>query len=134
MSISTDVAVARLASIRKRSAGLTGGRLLRRLLLVGAVAPVAYAVGARRSSALAHSHLAKIAELERRLEKLEHAAGYAEPETLFSEPDVSTAEKDRIASHYEVLANQLAHEERLRDMALRLAAVERVSPVTTTNS
>lgn len=106
MSISTD------------TAGLPGGRLLRRLVLVAAVTPIAYAIGARRSRRLTHAYIAKLGEMQQRLDELERA---------------TTGEKERIASHYEVLANQLAYEQQLADLTNRLASVEHVTPVSTTN-
>lgn len=106
MSISTD------------AAGLPGGRLLRRLALVAVVAPLAYAMGARRSRRLTYADIEKMRELESRLDHLESAA---------------TSEKERIASHYEVLVNQLAYEQQLADLTNRLASVEHVSPVTSRN-
>ena len=101
--------------------------------------PAAYVAGGRRAKATTEQiYLDRIAELERRIEQLERRAREHERERA-RDADASRREarhlravqapvpiyKHRVASHYEVLASQLACERQIVELEGRLAAVER---------
>jgi hypothetical protein len=90
--------------------------------------PAAYLAGGRRGHATEQAQLERIAELERRIEQLESAAAAAaasEPRHLRAVSGPVPVDKDRAASHYEVLASQLACERQIVELEDRLAVVER---------
>jgi hypothetical protein len=138
MSITSgSAALVRLAHLRARSGGSPAGRVLRSAALVVGL-PAAYVAGGRRAQATEQSYLDRIAELEQRIEQLERREREREMKRA-READASRREarhlravqapvpidKHRVASHYEVLASQLACERQIVELEGRLAAVER---------
>ena len=132
MSITSGAAaLVRLAHLRAGSGGSPAGRALRTVVLVVGL-PAAYMAGGRRGDATERAQLERIAELEHRLERLERSAEDAASATKAREPRHLRAvtnpvpvDKDRVASHYEVLASQLACERQIVEIEGRLAAMER---------
>jgi hypothetical protein len=139
MSITSGAAaLVRLARVRARSGGSPAGRALRTAALVIGL-PAAYLAGERKGDGDERARLERIAELEQRIERLEQlqreaakaAAASAtkardrEPRHLRAVSDRAPLDKDRVASHYEVLASQLACERQIVELEGRLAAVER---------
>jgi hypothetical protein len=129
MSISSGAAaLARLAHRSARSGGSPAGRALKNVAIVVGL-PAAYLAGGRRGHAAEQVQLDRIAELELRIERLESAASAtaaaAEPRRLRAVATPVPVDKDRVASHYEVLASQLACERQIVELEDRLAAVER---------
>jgi hypothetical protein len=152
MSITSGAAaLARLAHRRTRTGGLSAGRTLRGAALVVGASATAYIAGGRRGHAAERAQLDRIAELERRVAQLESAAaktaaatapeprhlravtataadrldGDKDPDKDGDKEGEGVVDKDRAASHYEVLASQLACERQIIELEDRLAAVER---------
>src|SRR5262245_20899535 len=120
MSITSGAAaLVRLAQARTRPGGALGGKALRNAVLMAGV-PAAYLAGSRRAVAVESNRAQheRLAELERRLEQLEQASlassaapgSTTEPRRLHAVGSEPTVDKTRAASHYEVLASQLACE------------------------
>jgi hypothetical protein len=137
MSITSGAAaLVRLAQARTKD-GARGGRALRNAVLMAGV-PAAYVAGSRKAAADSQrAQHERLAELERRLEQLELAAlassassassgATGEPRRLHAVGTEPTVDKVRAASHYEVLATQLACERQIVEIEDRLAAVERI--------
>jgi len=137
MSITSGAAaLVRLAHLRARSGGSPAGRAMRTAALVIGL-PVAYLAGERKGQSVEPDPLERIAELEQRIEQLERlqretaAAAEAsatrarEPRHLRAVSTPAPLDKDRVASHYELLASQLACERQIVELEGRLAAVER---------
>jgi hypothetical protein len=137
MSITSGAAaLVRLAHLRARSGGSPAGRAMRTAALVIGL-PAAYLAGERKGPSTEQDPLERIAELEQRIEQLERlqretaAAAEAsatrarEPRHLRAVSNPAPLDKDRVASHYELLASQLACERQIVELEDRLAAVER---------
>jgi hypothetical protein len=148
MSITSGATgLVRLAHLRATSGVSPAGRVLRSAALVVGL-PAVYAAGGRRARATEQAHLERIAELEQRIEQLERrerdrqraderkrereqaavgpaAAISREARHLRAVQAPVPIDKHRAASHYEVLASQLACERQIVELEGRLAAVER---------
>jgi hypothetical protein len=135
MSITSGAAaLVRLAHLRARSGGSPARRALRTAALVVGVR-AAYVAGGRRGRAGEDAHLERISELEQRIEHLERLERRAKAAaTEAGEPReprhlravaATPVDKDRAASHYEVLASQLACERQIVELEGRVTAVER---------
>jgi hypothetical protein len=139
--VSGAAALARVVQVRGKSGGVPVGRVVRNAVLMAGVVPAAYLAGNRRAQIDGQAQLDRIAELEHRLELLEReqvegvegndadapGARSGEGRRLRSvgPHDTVKVDKDRVASHYEVLASQLACERQIVELEGRLAAVER---------
>jgi hypothetical protein len=133
MSITSGAAaLVRLAHVRTKG-GSPGGRALRNVVLMAGVS-AAYLAGSRRAAESERAQLERLAELERRLEQLEQASlassasagATGEARRLHAVGSEPTVDKTRAASHYEVLATQLACERQIVEIEDRLSAVERI--------
>jgi hypothetical protein len=135
MSITSGAAaLVRLAHLRARSGGSPAGRAMRTAALVIGL-PAAYLAGERKGQSTEQDPLERIAELEQRIEQLERlqretaaeasATRAREPRHLRAVSNPAPLDKDRVASHYELLASQLACERQIVELEDRLAAVER---------
>jgi hypothetical protein len=109
------------------------GRVARGMLSLAGIATAAstaaYLASRPRPPAVPDPHSARFAQLERRLTQLERGAPvrYRTAPVLAPAPRPDAGErghKPYTVTHYEALANQVAHERQIAELKRRLAAIE----------